>query len=362
MVRIQIIILIAASNLLIGQNLVPNNSFEYHNSCPDKSTFNEASNALAKTGWENLFVYSGCYFAEQCNNSPTPSNIYGYQIPKDGTSYVNLIFFKPNNASSPVMGKYLICKLTEPLVEGEKYSIGFYVSLCESSQFQISNLGIYLSEDRPYQKQDHGYIKHNGKYIVPQIINHTDSFISDTVNWVLIGGEYIAAGGENFLTIGNFHTSNTIFLKNNNARKISNPSTSFSAYYIDAVFVIPLDTINFYTLLKNQTIKINHLYFASDSFNILQKNCYQLNRLVTYLKANPNLKIIVEGHTDNVGNELSNNQLSLRRAKSVKEYLVSSGISPNRINVKGVGSSMPVGDNNTKEGRRKNRRIEIKIF
>ena len=71
------------------------------------------------------------------------------------------------------------------------------------------------------------------------------------------------------------------------------------------------------------------------------------------------VKII--GHTDSVGPEAYNQQLSVRRATTVRDYLVSKGVDSNLMSVSGMGESSPVADNSTKEGRAKNRRVEVKI-
>jgi len=76
------------------------------------------------------------------------------------------------------------------------------------------------------------------------------------------------------------------------------------------------------------------------------------------MKDNPELKIKIEGNTDNI--EKDADKLSEGRANAVKTYLVSKGISADRIEVEGAGSAMPIGDNNTTAGRSKNRRVEIK--
>lgn len=77
------------------------------------------------------------------------------------------------------------------------------------------------------------------------------------------------------------------------------------------------------------------------------------------MKANPDLKISVEGHTDNVGNPASNKTLSEERAKSVVAAIVEQGINAERLSQTGFGQDRPVADNNTEEGRARNRRVEL---
>ena len=75
-----------------------------------------------------------------------------------------------------------------------------------------------------------------------------------------------------------------------------------------------------------------------------------------------NLEVIIAvGHTDSVGTDAYNQKLSVRRAEAVKAYLVSKGIEKNRVYTEGKGEKQPVADNKTKEGRAKNRRVEIEV-
>jgi len=107
--------------------------------------------------------------------------------------------------------------------------------------------------------------------------------------------------------------------------------------------------------------------FAADAFFDFDKAVLKpeakakLDDLVGKLKP-INLEVIIAvGHTDGIGSDAYNNKLSVRRAESVKAYLVSKGIEPNRVYTEGKGKKQPVADNKTAEGRAKNRRVEIEV-
>lgn len=84
-----------------------------------------------------------------------------------------------------------------------------------------------------------------------------------------------------------------------------------------------------------------------------------IEQIVQMLQANPQVKISIEGHTDNVGTQKSNKILSDDRAKTVEKAIVSQGIDAKRLNSLGHGQDKPIADNKTEEGRAKNRRVEL---
>ncbi|MGI8599310.1 MAG: OmpA family protein, partial [Chitinophagaceae bacterium] len=86
------------------------------------------------------------------------------------------------------------------------------------------------------------------------------------------------------------------------------------------------------------------------------------HKIVQLLQENNTIKIQIEGHTDDVGNNQDNLRLSENRAKAVVAYLVENGISPSRLTAKGFGESKPIADNSTELGKAKNRRTELKVI
>ena len=108
-------------------------------------------------------------------------------------------------------------------------------------------------------------------------------------------------------------------------------------------------------------IKIDNIQFDYDSARIKQVSTITLNKVVRTLKENPEIKVALNAHTDKQGSDGYNLALSQRRANSAVDYIISRGISQDRIIAKGYGESQPIEDNATKEGRAANRRTEFVI-
>jgi OOP family OmpA-OmpF porin len=102
--------------------------------------------------------------------------------------------------------------------------------------------------------------------------------------------------------------------------------------------------------------------FEFNSSKVTPESYPILYGAVQYLNQHPDIKVEIQGHTDNIGTDAYNQQLSERRATAVRDYLVAKGIDPKRLIVKGYGESVPIADNNTEEGRTLNRRIEFKVI
>lgn len=104
------------------------------------------------------------------------------------------------------------------------------------------------------------------------------------------------------------------------------------------------------------------VYFATDKYNINSQSQESLDKLVKIFKNYPNTNILLEGHTDSTGPSDYNMKLSEKRAKSVRDYLENKGVSNGRFTTKWYGEEQPKYDNDTKQGRSKNRRVEVAIM
>lgn len=114
-------------------------------------------------------------------------------------------------------------------------------------------------------------------------------------------------------------------------------------------------------LIKGKTIILKGVNFEFNKATLTKYSETILWRAYHAMVANPNVNVVITGHTDNVGSEKYNQNLSLRRAQSVKNWLVSKGIESNRMRTVGRGKLEPIASNDTEEGRLENRRIEFYV-
>jgi OmpA-OmpF porin, OOP family len=114
-------------------------------------------------------------------------------------------------------------------------------------------------------------------------------------------------------------------------------------------------------VVKKVNYAAQNIYFATGKATLLSKSFKGLSDVAQILKDDAELKLAIDGHTDNVGADNSNQKLSENRAAAVKAYLVKKGVDASRLISTGYGETQPVADNKTAAGRQKNRRVELKL-
>ena len=145
---------------------------------------------------------------------------------------------------------------------------------------------------------------------------------------------------------GFFPISNNIDLKNN-AKPITIDSN--------------IDLVTFQQMIdEGLAVPINNLFFETGRFTVLSNSYPELKRIAKIIQSK-NLKVVIEGHTDNVGEDAANLTLSEQRANAVKEFLIKEGCNPSQLSTKGFGKTKPIAPNDTDKGRAKNRRVELKL-
>ncbi|MES2874744.1 MAG: OmpA family protein [Bacteroidota bacterium] len=108
-------------------------------------------------------------------------------------------------------------------------------------------------------------------------------------------------------------------------------------------------------------VVLNNIFFETNKFDLLPESRTELGQLITFLNENPGVSIEIAGHTDNIGDDSSNQALSESRAKTVYDYLVLNKVPSSKLSFKGYGEGKPLNDNSTEENRKNNRRTEFKI-
>jgi outer membrane protein OmpA-like peptidoglycan-associated protein len=180
----------------------------------------------------------------------------------------------------------------------------------------------------------------------------TISISDDAEHWTAVG-ELI--GGACSLDIGPFVQAGQSFhyVRIHDIPYQGSESDMWPGADIDAVGVRAADV--------SRVVLPSEVLFAFDSADLGEGAAEALSKVVADVKSTPGTRVSVEGHTDDVGARDYNQSLSERRAASVKSYLVSQGIDALKIESSGLGATRPVASNDTEEGRKKNRRVEVVI-
>lgn len=216
-------IMVCMAGAMSAQNLVPNPDFETFTSCP--SNFGMGG-PLATPPWINGFgTTADCFHL--CASDPVvdvPTNYFGFQHAHSGFGYIGAI----HKASGVVWREYPQTELLSPLEANQLYYVGAYVNLGNYT-CGVQHVGIHLSVNQPPWTLPDGIV------VGPQVY-YTGGFLSDTLNWTVIEGYYMAQGGEQWITLGNFELdANTSF-----DPPCASPWVN-SYYYYDDVWVIPAE-------------------------------------------------------------------------------------------------------------------------
>ena len=214
--------------LCSGVNLIPNPSFEDLRQCPQgTSRLEEAWPWYSPTdGSSDLFnpcapVFSG---------SSAPTNMFGSQTAFTGVGYGGGFAYFGGGATTNSYREYLQSPLLMPLIAGQAYAVSFWVNRADDYDAAISSLGAYFSAGPATNYGGQSYMAN-----IPQVTNPPANFITSTTSWTQVSGVYVASGGEDHITLGNFNTdANTPFVLLG-----ANPA---SYYYYDEVSVVALCT------------------------------------------------------------------------------------------------------------------------
>lgn len=113
---------------------------------------------------------------------------------------------------------------------------------------------------------------------------------------------------------------------------------------------------------EERTILLKHVFYNTGSSSLSDLSKYELDNLTSIMRANPDVSVELRGHTDSEGDDTMNMTLSENRAQNVTDYLVGKGVDVKRLVRAGYGETLPMGDNGTEDGRKENRRTELRII
>jgi len=262
-----------------AQNLVPNPSFEDTLGCPNDN------NQLDKTTNWNAFGTVDYYNACGSNGYGVPLNIAGYEFAHTGVAYVGLWVF---HTVVHDFREIPNVELTDSLIANKRYNVEFYVSLADSMQYAIWNIGAYFSDSGVYGKTLSQILTY-----APQITNSPGRYISNKIVWTKISGTFIANGGEKYISIGNFQDDSIIDTLFVGGSSDTGPySWTGSYYYLDDVAVYADTTVGI-NEISNKEITIypnpatNNITIESPQAAVIEITNIQ-GQLVKTITANTN--------------------------------------------------------------------------
>lgn len=228
----------------MGQNLVPNPSFEDNVACP-------TSNGQIESAEPWIGILGSVDYYHECgtNGFSVPNSWGGGGYAYEGKAYIGLGL---RSLGSPDFREYAGINLLDTLIAGKKYKVKFYVSLADSVWYATKSIGAFFSQNHPSNNLNTllGY--------EPQVKYEGDTFLTDKNSWTKIEGSFYAYGGENFLTIGNFDNNtntDTFFVGGADFRPSQPFYWTHAYYYIDDVSVT-LDT-TYNAVIEQLKTKLN---------------------------------------------------------------------------------------------------------
>ena len=370
-------VLIITSSLFAQNNMVPNGSFEL----TEKKVKNGEGEIAIATPWfsPSLENPADIYAKGNKKGYGIPENNRGYMDVDDGVKYAG---FRAFSYRGKLPRTYMQVKLTKPLIAGKKYCVKFNIVLSKTSKYASNNIGMYLSEKKPRDKDFQAFA------MTPQIKNARNKIYEDQHAWSTVCGVYIATGNERYIAIGNFTDDADMkdkrdYMKKRKLKEFPQLQEIEAYYYIDEVSVINLEELDVcacddedsggnqmkvvYSTSQSddmemepaQKLELKTVYFNKNAKT--PNSAGAIREVIDLLKENPELNVEIIGHMDKVEDRDNLDDLSIERAKAVYDYLVKNGIDSSRLSKKGVKSTDPQDDSGTQASLAKNRRVSFKV-
>jgi len=365
------------------KNLVPNGSFEtIEGKLKALGCIENAEGWYSPTG-VRADIYTP---SKKIPAIDVPVNTYGKEDPKDGESYAGIVAFSYGNK---VPRSYVYTKLESPLKKGQKYCVKFYVSLAETSKYASNQVGVHFSSKPLATDQKVSVIEKT------HVLQAENKVFNAMYNWDEVCAEYVAEGGEKFLTIGNFTSDEDTKSEKNKKSKEYSDQFIQAYYYLDDVSVIALEPEQFCVCLEKkkeievystliyqklptvnddmkpkEKIELQKLYFGAGSSNLSIEAKKALDFVISQLKSNSTLKLEIKGHNDSMESKLAPEvdvyqDIAMKRVNAVLMYLTENGISEARLISTSEGSmtvnSEIIETDDEELKLAKNRRVSFKV-
>ena len=327
-------------------NLVENGSFEVI-----KGKVKGLGCIEASDEWKNVTTSKADLFVKENKNLfvLTSGNTYGKEDPKEGDNYVGLVVYSPKDK---IARNYITSPLAQPMLKGKKYCISMYISLAEGSKFATNQLGINFNKKQLKQDDNKNLIDKTS------ILHAQLKIVSATYGWEKICGNYIAEGGEEFITIGNFTATDKT--KTEKAIKIKDYKgvlSDFAYYFVDDISVVMVDQKTacdcgpnedkkdtYYhkmimleeKMTPNERIEAHTAFFPFGKYELQETNRSTIDAVIREMKANPTFIVELFGHLDVNEAELASKKplfadLANRRIREVMKYMIENGVDVKRL-------------------------------
>ena len=303
----------------------------------------------------------------------------GKQTPRNGDNMMGIKTYGKGGTDT-FWHEYLTVQLDSTLRPGVRYYAEFYASRAVSSNLASNNLGMALS-DTAITTRDRMPI-----FMTP--VGNSDEIVKSNWNaWQKIYAVFEVDKAMNHLLIGNFYhdkiTQTTAFPEGQGGayyyiddvkvrralpEEALTPRPRISTPPPAKIVIRPAQTVSTKVLKLDSiayrvgnTITLENIFFEFDKATLLPESKTELDKLSDILVDYPHMRIEISGHTDNVGSDAYNQNLSEERAKSVVAYLLEKDVETARLTYRGYGSSKPLVANETDQGRAVNRRVAFTV-
>ncbi len=360
--RVWVCLFFLATQHLVAQNLVSNPGFEQYYKCP--GSFNYSSTGEIAPGWFSPTTGTPDLF-HMCSmgDAGVPTNWAGFSKAYTGSGYAGIYAFIIRG--NKTYREYLQANLQTPLEAGAKYQVEFYFKLSSNSKYSIDRIGFLLT-DSTFKIMNDEAFPVSATY---ERINR-EIYTRGTGLWTRFSYVHIATGGEKHLILGNFSgddKTRRLLIPNSQSTE---PMLAKAAYFfIDDVKVIKVGgkpqepVLTGYPEIKtNENYVLKNIQFRYNDFTLLESSYPELKKLVEIMRFHKTWSVVVSGHTDDVGSETYNLELSLHRAGSVADYLIDQGIDPVRVKTQGFGKQTPLIKATNEAARATNRRVELRFL